>query len=107
MYSTCVSAWRVPLMNVTAERSGQSPWRATTSSAPSPFCTVITVAPGQRPASRAGRLEVGALARDDHEVGSGSSAGSVAARTRDVKSARPLTRIPSRSSAARMLLAPA
>ena len=29
MYSTCVSPWRVPLMNVTAESSGQSPWAPT------------------------------------------------------------------------------
>ena len=28
MYSTCVSECRVPLMNVTAESSGQSPWAA-------------------------------------------------------------------------------
>ena len=50
MYSTWVSAWRVPLMNVTAEISGQSPWRPTISSAPRPFCTVITAASGQWPA---------------------------------------------------------
>ena len=43
----------MPLMNVTAEISGQSPWRATTSSAPRPFWTVIIVARGQRPARRA------------------------------------------------------
>ena len=46
-YSTCVSEWRVPLMNVTLESSRHSPWRATISSAPIPFCTVITVASGQ------------------------------------------------------------
>ena len=39
---------RVPLMNVTAEISGQSPWRRTISSAPNPFCTVIN---SLRPAS--------------------------------------------------------
>ena len=45
----------MPLMNVTADSSGQSPCAATISSAPSPFCTVISVAPEKCPASRAAR----------------------------------------------------
>src|SRR5207244_11982822 len=50
MYSTCVSECFVPDMNVTAESTGQSPYRPTTSSAPRPFWTVITAAFDQRPA---------------------------------------------------------
>src|SRR5439155_24960045 len=46
MYSTCVSEWRVPLMNVTAEIRGQAPWPRTISSTPSPFWTVMTVQNG-------------------------------------------------------------
>ena len=77
MYSTCVSEWRVPLMNVTAEMT-RRPGNA--SSAPRPFWTVITAAPGQWPASRAAAASssvvfVATIARS----GSGSSAGSVAA----------------------------
>ena len=52
-YSTCVSPWRTPLMNVTAESSGQPPCARTSSSAPRPFWIVISVAPGKRPASAA------------------------------------------------------
>ena len=51
MYSTCVSEWRVPLMNVTPETIGQSPCARTTSSAPIPLRTVTTVASGNRPSS--------------------------------------------------------
>ena len=47
MYSTWSSACRVPLMKVTAETSCHGPWRRAISSAPRPFCTVITVAAGQ------------------------------------------------------------
>ena len=54
-YWTWSSAWRVPLMNVTAERIGQLPRTATTSSAPRPFCTVMSVAPAKRPASSSDR----------------------------------------------------
>ena len=69
MYSTCVSSWRVPLMNVTPETSGQSPCLRTICSAPSPFCTVTTVAPGKRPASACGRIvEPRRLGRDDRDV---------------------------------------
>jgi hypothetical protein len=64
--------------------------RATISSAPSPFWTVITVAPAKCPASRARAARGRALARDDHELGSGSSPGSVAAvdARREVGAAR-------------------
>ena len=48
-----VSSCFVPLMNVTAERSGQSPCPRTSSSAPRPFWIVITVADGQPPRERA------------------------------------------------------
>ena len=68
-YSTCVSPWRVPLMNVTAESSGQAPCAPTISSAPSPFCTVITVAAGEvARRARARARRVAALAGDDHEL---------------------------------------
>ena len=71
MYSTCVSECFVPEMNVTAERIAHSPWRATTSSAPSPLRTVITAARGQCPASDAAALlEPVRLRRHDHQVGS-------------------------------------
>src|SRR5881628_849133 len=54
-------------MNVTAETSGQSPLRATSSSAPSPFWIVITVAPAMRPASRSAAVStsVAFVARDE------------------------------------------
>jgi len=56
-------------MNVTAERSFQSPWRATIASAPSPFWHRHH---GRRrpEACETGRdrLDIRALAGDDHEV---------------------------------------
>ena len=55
MYSTCVSEWRVPLMNVTPETIGQSPWERTTFSAPMPFNTVNDGRVGEAPLERAGR----------------------------------------------------
>ena len=68
-------------MNVTEERSGQSPCAATTSSAPSPFWIVITVAPGERPLEpRRERLEVGALAGEDRELGVRGQRGGIGRR---------------------------
>ena len=77
-------------MNVTEERSGQSPCAATISSAPSPFWTVITVAPASLPSSRAasGSRSVPLQARIASSA-SGSAAGSAVASTCAVKSARP------------------
>ncbi len=99
-YSTCASPCRVPLMNVTDERSGQSPWAPTISSAPRPFWIVITVAPAKRPASRAatGSRSV-PLQATITSSGSGSASGSAAAVTCAVKSARPETRRPCSLSA--------
>ena len=99
MYSTCVSECFVPLMNVTAEISGHAPCVRMISSAPRPFCTVITVAPGKWPSSVAAAASssvvfVATITRS----GSGSSRGSAAAVTRAVKSWRPETRNPSRLS---------
>ena len=69
MYSTCVSEWRVPLMKVTPETIGQSPCARTTSSAPMPLSTVMTVASGKRPSSAcAAGLEPRCLRRDDRDV---------------------------------------
>ena len=101
MYSTCVSEWRVPLMNVTAETIGQSPCLRTTSSAPMPLSTVITVASGKRPSSASV-----AASRPDAFVATmatsngGSSAGSAVAVTRAWRSFFPLTRRPSPFNAA-------
>ena len=94
-YSTCESSCRVPLMKVTAERSGHAPCAATTSSAPSPFCAVMTVAFAKRPASDAasGSRSPPLHARITRSA-SPSSAGSVEATTRAVKSERPETRRP-------------
>ena len=67
-------------MNVTAERSGQSPCARTSSSAPRPFWIVIRVAPGNRPASAAAASSswVAFVARMPRSK-SGSSAGSAVA----------------------------
>jgi hypothetical protein len=101
MYSTWVSAWRVPLMKVTAETSGQRPCAPTIASAPSPFCTVITVAPANADSSRVATASRSTpLHATMTRSGSGSACGSVDARTRAVWPPRPLTRSPSRSSAA-------
>ena len=79
MYSTCVSSWRVPLMKVTAERT-RRPGNA--SSAPRPFCTVITAAPGQWPSRRAAAASSSVVfVATIASSGSGSSAGSVEARS--------------------------
>ena len=102
-YSTWSSAWRVPLMNVTAERSGHSPCAATTSSAPRPFWIVITVALGRRPSSVAasGSRSVPLHARIASSVSSGRRNGSAVAASSAVKSERPETRRPfSRSAVA-------
>ena len=78
-------------MNVTAESSGQSPCAPTISSAPSPFCTVITRRAGEVPREPPReRLEVAALAREDHEVGRRELRRIGGGRRRGaVKSARP------------------
>ena len=69
MYSTCVSEWRVPLMNVTPETIGHAPCARTTSSAPIPLSTVTIVASGKRPSSaRTAALEARRLRRDDRDV---------------------------------------
>ena len=76
MYSTCVSAWRVPLMNVTEERIGHDAVRA------DDLVGAQAVLDGhhRRAAEVAGHPrreigEVGALGADQHEVGLGSAAG--------------------------------
>ena len=99
-YSMWLSVWRTPLMNVTAETSGQSPCRATSSSAPRPFWIVITVAPAMRPASRsaAASTSVAFVARMTRSA-SGSPAASSAAVTRETRSLLPLMRRPLRTSA--------
>ena len=77
MYSTCVSSCRVPLMNVTAEMIGQSPWPRTISSAPSPFSVVIIVASGKWPSSvAAAASSPGALVARMPRSNGGISAGS-------------------------------
>ena len=108
MYWTSVSECFVPEMNVTAETSGQSPCRRTTSSAPSPFSTVITAAPGQCPASDAAAASsppafVATIARS----GTGNSAAEVAAETDAVKSALPGDAQPVLVQRPRVLLPPA
>ena len=95
-----VSAWRTPLMNVTAETSGQSPCRATSSSAPRPFWIVITVAPAMRPGEPLGRrLDLGRLRREDDEVGLGQPGRVVGRGDARDRSLLPLMRRPSRTSA--------
>ena len=80
MYSTCVSAWRVPLMNVTDERIGHAPRPPTISSAPRPFWTVIIVASGQWPARRSARSATSVpLLQTSTRPGSGSAVGSTEA----------------------------
>ena len=69
MYSTCVSSWRVPLMKVTPETSGQSPWRRTICSAPRPFWIVTIVALREAALERRGGLvEPRRLGGDDRDV---------------------------------------
>ena len=69
-------------MNVTAEISGQAPCARTISSAPRPFWIVITVAPGNRPAScdAAASRSVAFVARIPRSNSSSRSASAVAAR---------------------------
>ena len=87
-------------MKVTAESSGQSPWAPTTSSAPSPFCTVISVAPAKWPPSRRATASRSVpLQATITSSGSGNAAGSLAATTREMKSPRPEMRRPSSFSA--------
>ena len=78
MYSTCVSECFVPLMNVTADTIGQSPYSRTMSSAPSPLRTGTTVACSNSPASvsRAGRKPA-AFVATIATSGAGSSDGAV------------------------------
>ena len=94
-YSTWSSAWRTPLMNVTAEMSGRSPCARTISSAPSPFWIVITVADGTWPASRAAAAStsVAFVARMTRSA-SGRADSSAVARRAAVKSLLPETRRP-------------
>ena len=98
MYSTWVSEWRVPLMNVTAEMTSRRARKA--SSAPRPFWTVIDRRAGPVAGEpRRSGFELGRLRRDDRRSGSGSSDGSVAACTVVTKSLRPETRRPCSFSA--------
>ena len=91
MYSTWVSECRVPLMNVTAEMIGQSPWARTTSSAPRPLSVVIIVASGKWPSSvAAAASRPGALVATIPSSNGGSSAGSSDAVIRAWRSLRPL-----------------
>ena len=69
MYSTCVSEWRVPLMNVTEVRIGQSPWRADDLvGAEAVLHRHHGRAREVAGEARGDRLEVGALAADEHEL---------------------------------------
>ena len=88
-------------MNVTAETSGRSPWARTSSSAPSPFWIVITVAEGTCPARRdaASSTSVAFVARMTRST-SGSAASSAVARSDAVKSLLPVTRRPCAARAA-------
>ena len=101
MYSTCVSSCRVPLMKVTAEMIGQSPWSRTISSAPRPFSVVIIVASGKWPSSvAAAASRPGSLRREDAEV-ERRDLGRVAGRPSPTpgRSLRPLIRSPRALSA--------
>ena len=81
MYSTCVSEWRVPLMNVTPETIGHAPCARTISSAPIPFRTVTIVASGKRPSSAcAAGSSPEAFVATIATSNSGSAAGSSVAR---------------------------